>query len=215
MEDQKSLPPQQTALETNGSLPHRSQVCLGSLWATSCTAGSLLQDNTQWFICPARSSRALIRTHRVILMLSLSESGSTTPLEFSTSQHWLPRHCIVWCRRTDWELCLTPTRRWCRVTWINPEVKTALAFSFAPPQHSCQVRRLNPANLWRTCMMLLIFRALQASIFQALYPSSVASSINIRLTPALLLPPPGINFSYTITITSQSKVFPSSITKFN
>lgn len=48
-----------------------SQVCLGSLRATSCTAGFLLQANTQRFICPARSSRALIRTHRFILTLSL------------------------------------------------------------------------------------------------------------------------------------------------
>lgn len=74
--------------------------------------GSCCKDNTQWFICPARSSGALIRTHRVILMLSLRVSRSTALLEFIASQHWLPRRCIVSTGRTDCELCApTPTRR--------------------------------------------------------------------------------------------------------
>lgn len=47
--------------------------CLCSLHATSSiisfSNSVFLQNNKQWFICPARSSTALIQTHRVILML--------------------------------------------------------------------------------------------------------------------------------------------------
>lgn len=125
----------------------RSQVCLRSLGNTSGTAGFLLRDKTQWFICPTRSSRALIRTHRVILMLSLRQSRSTTPLEFITSQHWLPRHCIVPCGRTDGKLCVWLPRAHAAVGTTSHDLtqRWKVHFFFLP-QHSCHVRRINPAN---------------------------------------------------------------------
>ena len=50
--------------------------CLFSLWATSCIIALsnyvFPQTSKQWFICSVRSSRALIQTHRVILMLCVS-----------------------------------------------------------------------------------------------------------------------------------------------
>lgn len=59
--------------ETNS---RESGTCLRSLWATSCIMGFssplVLQNNRQWFICSVRSSRALIQTHRVILMLRVA-----------------------------------------------------------------------------------------------------------------------------------------------
>lgn len=126
------FPPQQAAL---GSQSHRSQVCLRSLAATSGTAGFLLQDNTQWFICPARSSGALIRTHRVILMLSLP---AREPFRRPAGIHHFPAltptspHCSVWTHRRR-AVCLTPTRPCCRrhrVTRLHPEVKSAFLFFF-------------------------------------------------------------------------------------
>lgn len=101
--------------------------------------------------------------------LSLRESRSAAPLEFITSQHWLPRHRIVPCGRTDDKLCVWLPRAHAAVGTVSHDFTQRwkvhfFFFFFPPPQHSCHIRCTNPANV--TNSMVISSRHITDGSFQ-------------------------------------------------